>query len=77
MMAHASQQHSMIQSFNDGTDLHAYTASLIFDVAPDQVDKDQRQIGKRLNFGAIYGGGSRGLARQCHVTQTQANSSST
>jgi len=72
MMAHASQQQNMIESFRVGTDLHEYTASLIFDVDPDKVDKDQRQIGKRLNFGAIYGGGSRGLARQCHVTQTQA-----
>ena len=72
MMAHASQQHSMIQSFNDGVDLHEYTASLVFNTPPDQVDKDQRQIGKRLNFGAIYGGGSKGLARQCHVTQAQA-----
>ena len=72
LMADKSEQQSMVQTFNDGGDLHAYTASLLYGVSPDQITKEQRQVGKHLNFGAIYGGGSRTLAKQCGIKEHQA-----
>ena len=67
--AHASQEQSMIKILNDGTDLHHYTASLVYGQSPT---KDQRQIGKKLNFGSLYGGGSKKLALEAGITEDQS-----
>lgn len=72
LMADKSDQKSMVENFNSGGDLHAYTASILYGVPVEQVSKEQRQVGKHLNFGAIYGGGSRTLAKQCGVREHQA-----
>jgi len=49
----------MIQAFNEGLDLHSLTASLIYHVEIDKVEKSQRQMGKTLNFALLYGMGFR------------------
>lgn len=51
----------MQKALRNGTDLHTLTAHLIFGVALDQVDKDQRQRAKSCNFGLLYGSGAQGL----------------
>ena len=47
----------MIQAFQEGADLHSLTASLIYNVPIDSVEKSQRQMGKTLNFALLYGMG--------------------
>jgi len=49
----------MIQAFKDGHDLHTVTASLIYKVPLEEVQKSQRQEGKTLNFALLYGMGFR------------------
>jgi len=49
----------MIQAFKDGHDLHTVTASLIYKVPLEEVQKSQRQEGKTLNFALLYGMGYR------------------
>ena len=49
----------MIQAFKDGHDLHTVTASLIYKVPLEEVQKNQRQEGKTLNFALLYGMGYR------------------
>ena len=49
----------MIKAFNEGLDLHTLTASLIYHVDIDKVEKSQRQMGKTLNFALLYGMGFR------------------
>jgi len=49
----------MIKAFNEGLDLHSLTASLIYHVDIDKVEKSQRQMGKTLNFALLYGMGFR------------------
>jgi len=49
----------MIDAFNQGLDLHSLTASLIYHVGIDEVEKTQRQMGKTLNFALLYGMGFR------------------
>ena len=47
----------MIQAFQEGADLHSLTASLIYNVPIESVEKSQRQMGKTLNFALLYGMG--------------------
>lgn len=49
----------MIKAFKDGHDLHTVTASLIYKVPLEEVQKSQRQEGKTLNFALLYGMGFR------------------
>lgn len=49
----------MIEAFKNGQDLHSLTASLIYHVGIDEVEKSQRQMGKTLNFALLYGMGFR------------------
>tara|TARA_B100000900_G_scaffold402876_1_gene409243 strand:+ start:753 stop:2672 length:1920 start_codon:yes stop_codon:yes gene_type:complete len=47
----------MIQAFQEGADLHSLTASLIYSLPIEAVQKSQRQMGKTLNFALLYGMG--------------------
>jgi DNA polymerase I len=52
---------TMLQAFHDGQDLHQVTASLVLGIPQAQVTAQHRQIAKSLNFGLLYGMGSKGL----------------
>ena len=72
LVSHAAKQQNMIDAFNGGVDMHGFTAGMIFNCSAEQLNKDQRQVGKRLNFGALYGGGAKKLADECAITIPQA-----
>lgn len=55
IMAHLSDDASLLKAFHDGQDVHRATASEIFDVTPLEVTSDQRRYAKVINFGLIYG----------------------
>lgn len=54
LLAHMSGDEKLIAAFKADEDVHARTASLIFDVPVDKVNAEQRAIGKTLNFALIY-----------------------
>lgn len=58
ILAEFSGDQAFIDAFKSGADLHRVTAAQVFNVAPDQVSKDQRDFAKRLNFGVVYGIGA-------------------
>jgi DNA polymerase-1 len=63
VMAHVSQDPTMIKLFLDGRDIHAETAARIFGVPLDKVDdKKHRYPTKRAGFGIIYSIGPKGLS---------------
>ena len=64
VLAHLSQDESLLEAFRRGEDIHAATASQMFNVPINQVDGDQRRIAKILNFGVIYGLGPYGISQQ-------------
>lgn len=72
VLAHITQDPGLVRVFMEGQDVHAATASQIFGVPIDQVDKNQRRIAKMTVFGIIYGISSFGLAQRTELSRTQA-----
>lgn len=72
IMAHLSQDPSLIRAFQEDQDIHAFTASEIFHVAADRVTAEQRRSAKAINFGLIYGMSPFGLAKQLGADQATA-----
>ncbi len=64
LMAHLSQDKSLLEAFHAGFDIHSATASEVFNVDINHVTHDQRRHAKAINFGLIYGMSAFGLAKQ-------------
>lgn len=72
IMAAFSGDESMTEAFNRGIDIHATTASKVFNVPLDQVTSDMRRKAKMVNFGIIYGISAFGLAARLDIPRTEA-----
>ena len=72
LIAEISDETNMIQAFQNGEDIHASTASKLFNVPLSEVTKTQRSQAKTVNFGIIYGQGAFGLAEQTGLSRTEA-----
>jgi DNA polymerase-1 len=72
IMAHISEDESLLAAFARGDDIHRATASEVFGVTPLEVNSDQRRIAKVINFGLIYGMSSFGLASNLGITRDAA-----
>lgn len=72
IMAHLSEDPSLLAAFKSGQDIHRATAAEVFGVATDEVTADQRRSAKAINFGLIYGMSAFGLARQLTIGRKQA-----
>lgn len=72
LIAAISEEENMIKAFQDGEDIHASTASKLFDVPLEEVTKTQRSQAKTVNFGILYGQGAFGLAEQTGLSRTEA-----
>ncbi len=71
VMAHLSGDASLVEAFRSGADVHAETARRIFKVAGD-VPPELRSRAKVVNFGVMYGMGSRSLAQQMGIELKEA-----
>jgi len=72
IMAHLSEDPSLVAAFADGQDIHRATAAEVFSTNPDAVTVEQRRSAKAINFGLIYGMSAFGLARQLNIGRKQA-----
>jgi len=72
IMAHLSEDPSLLTAFAEGVDIHQATAAEVFGVDRDAVTKEQRRRAKAINFGLIYGMSAFGLAKQIDVSRTEA-----
>ncbi len=69
LMAHFSQDPLLLDAYRTGKDIHTLTASEVFGIAPDQIDKETRARAKAVNFGIVYGISPFGLAAQLGIDQ--------
>ena len=73
VLAHISGDENMTEAFNTGTDIHAVTASQVFDMPPQLVTPLMRSRAKAVNFGIVYGIGAFSLAKDLGVTRAEAD----
>ncbi len=71
VLSHLSGDPAMCRAFNDGTDVHKATASMIYGVGIDEVTPEMRRTAKTINFGVIYGMGAYSLAKDLGISNTQ------
>ena len=72
VLAHISEDENMIHAFNSGEDIHAMTASQVFDVPLEDVTKQMRSEAKAVNFGIVYGISDFGLATNIGTSRKKA-----
>jgi DNA polymerase-1 len=72
LMAHFSDDPLLLNAYRTGQDIHTLTASEVFGVSPDTMDKETRNRAKAVNFGIVYGISPFGLAQQLGIDQHQA-----
>ena len=72
LMAHFSQDPLLLNAYRTGQDIHTLTASEVFGVAPETMDKETRARAKAVNFGIVYGISPFGLAAQLNIDQRVA-----
>ncbi len=69
LMAHFSQDPLLLNAYRTNQDIHTLTASEVFGIPVDQLDKETRARAKAVNFGIVYGISPFGLAVQLNIDQ--------
>jgi DNA polymerase-1 len=72
ILAHASGEEKLIESFRRGEDIHARTAAEVLGKDPEILTKDERNRAKAVNFGIIYGISAFGLSEQLGIPREEA-----
>jgi DNA polymerase I len=72
VLAHMAEIDALVDAFRNGADIHALTASQVFDLPIEGMDPMTRRRAKAINFGIIYGISPFGLARQLSIPQGEA-----
>ena len=72
ILAHMSEDESLIDAFKNSIDIHTRTASEIFGVPLDAVTSDMRRAAKVVNFGIVYGMSAYGLSEALSITSKEA-----
>ncbi|WP_309721218.1 DNA polymerase I [Armatimonas sp.] len=72
IFAHVANDADMRAAFTSGEDIHKYTASKVYGVAPGDVTSDMRRAAKTVNFAVLYGISDFALARQLKIPQSEA-----
>ena len=73
ILAHIADDTVMKNAFVEGQDVHAVTASQVFDVPLSEVTGEMRKRAKAVNFGIVYGIGATSLAKDIEVSRKEAD----
>jgi len=73
ILAHISQDPTLLQAFREDADIHSATAAEIFDVRPEEVTEEMRRKAKAVNFGISYGQQAFGLAKTLKISTKEAH----
>ncbi len=72
VLAHCAKEGALVESFNNGEDIHARTASEVYSVSLKDVTPQMRRMAKTANFAVIYGVTAFGLSQQSDMTVPEA-----
>jgi len=72
IIAALSEEPNMMESFKKGEDIHRSTAAKVFNVALEEVTREQRSHAKTVNFGIIYGVSAFGLSNQTSLSRAES-----
>ena len=72
VLAHLSQDATLVAAFRRDEDIHTSTAAEVFGVAPADVTPDMRRVAKTVNFGVIYGMSGYGLEQATELSRAEA-----
>ena len=72
VLAHMSEDESLIDAFINGEDIHTRTAVEIFGTTAERLDAEARRMAKAVNFGIVYGLSAFGLSRQLKIFPKEA-----
>jgi DNA polymerase-1 len=72
LLAHLSGDPLLVRAYRNNEDIHTITASEVFGVPADTMDKETRNRAKAVNFGIVYGISPFGLAAQLGIPQAEA-----
>ena len=72
IIAAVSGEDNMIKAFQNNEDIHKITAAKVFNVALDEVTKEQRSHAKTVNFGIMYGVSAFGLSNQTNLSRSES-----
>ena len=72
IMAHLSQDKSLLNAFAHDKDIHRVTAGEILGKAESEVTNEERRRAKAVNFGLIYGMSAFGLSKQINIPRKEA-----
>ena len=72
VLAHIADEPALKEIFERGEDVHTATASRVFGLPPDQLDKGHRSKAKMFNYGIVYGLSDFGLADRLNIPREEA-----
>nr|WP_330362542.1 DNA polymerase I [[Clostridium] dakarense] len=72
VLAHMSQDETMIDAFKHNEDIHTKTATQVFNIDAKDVTSELRSAAKAVNFGIVYGKSDFGLSEELHIPLKQA-----
>jgi DNA polymerase-1 len=73
ILAHLAQDPGLIRAFNEGVDIHSFTARQVFGIPPEvEVTSEDRRRAKAINFGLNYGMTAYGLAQRLGIDKKEA-----
>src|SRR5215212_4668451 len=72
ILAHMSQDESLIETFRRGADIHRATASKMFNIPEEELTAEQRRGAKVINFGVLYGMSAFRLSNELNISTAQA-----
>ncbi|OUC15052.1 MAG: DNA polymerase I [Alkalinema sp. CACIAM 70d] len=70
ILAHLSQEPTLLDAYRNNQDVHRLTATLLFE--KEEISSEERRLAKIINFGVIYGMGAQRFAREAGVKATEA-----
>src|SRR6185436_10245747 len=72
ILAHISQDESLIETFRSGADIHRATASGMFNIPEEELTAEQRRAAKTINFGVLYGMSAFRLSNELSISTAEA-----